>query len=187
MASPFTSPNQPPLTVAEFVARHADDRVELVRGVVVDLPPAYADQGRTCCLIGYGIFSWVVTHDLGTAASNNSWVKTHASPDSIRGPDICFFSYSRIPRGPIPRGILDVVPELVVEVLSREEPRAPMRAKVAEYLDAGIKAVIVVHPENESIVVHRTGQKPRSFGRADMLTVPDVLPGFTFPVARLFS
>ena len=66
--------------------------------------------------------------------------------DSVRGGDVVFYSYTRLPRGPIPEGYLEVVPELVFEVRSPSDRWAKITAKVGEYLDAGVLVACVLDP-----------------------------------------
>ena len=47
-------------------------------------------------------------HDLGHVLSNDSGVITERGPDTVRGADVCFYSYERVPKGPLPPGYLDV-------------------------------------------------------------------------------
>ena len=57
-------------------------------------------------------------HNLGHVVSNDSGVVTERDPDTVRGADVAFYSYGRVPPGPFPRGYLAVAPELVFEVRS---------------------------------------------------------------------
>jgi Uma2 family endonuclease len=82
-------------------------------------------------------------------------------------------------------GHCTTVPDLVAEVISPNDLAGEVEAKLAEWLDAGVKVVWVVNPTTRSVRVH--GSSGYTFLRAsDTLTVPDVLPGFSVPVADLF-
>ena len=144
-------------------------------------------HGWFCTLLTTAIFNWATENDLGRVTSNDSFVKTRTEPDTVRGADVCYFSFDRLPRGPFPDGLLEVSPDLVVEVRSPSDRWTRVLAKAVEYLDAGVRAVVLVNPQDESVIVYRDSQVQQTFHRADTLTVPDVLPGFTFPVARLFG
>jgi len=58
-----------------------------------------------------------------------SW-QTHSNPDTVRGADVNFYSYERLPKGKVPEGFLPVVPDLIVEVRSPSERWVEMYAKV---------------------------------------------------------
>lgn len=175
------------LTAAEFAERHGGDYVELVDGVVVELPMPFGNHGKLCMLIAYAIMDWVTKNDLGHVASHDSFIFTGTNPDRVRGPDVLFISYERWPRGPLPNQVIEVAPELVVEVRSPSDRWSEVMAKASEYLAAGVRVAVVVDPDSESVCVYRDAQAPQVFGRADTLTLPDVLPGFAVPVARLLG
>ncbi len=59
--------------------------------------------------------------------------------------------------------------------------------KVAEYLNAGVLYVTVLDPDAGSAVVYSPEGTPRTLGRDEELTYPDVLPGFGVVVGRLFE
>jgi Uma2 family endonuclease len=81
-----------------------------------------------------------------------------------------------------------VVPELIVEVRSPSDRWSKVLEKVTEYLKAGVVAVIVVDPQSLSVQVHRdTDQMPQTLRDTDELALPDLLPGFSVPVKRLFE
>src|SRR5262249_17022218 len=116
-----------------------------------------------------------------------SGVVTERDPDSMRGADVAFYSYSRIPKGPFPQhAYLTVVPELVFEVFSPSDRWPKVLAKVAEYLNAGVTVVCVVDPDSQTVQVYRDAL-PQTLHGDDELTIPDVLPGFRTPVRRFFE
>ncbi len=190
---PLTSPVAPQstpaslLTAAEFVQRHEADRVELVKGQVRELPMPFPKHGKTCLRIGRLLDEYVEKHDLGHAMSNDSFVQTRSDPDTIRGPDVCFYSYERLPKGPVPDGLLPVVPDLLVEVRSSSERWTDLFAKVVEYLQAGVRVVIVLDAKTATASVYRPDELQQIFHNGDALVVPDVLPDFSVPVLRLFE
>src|SRR5579859_6243449 len=68
-------------------------------------------------------------------------------------------------------GVIHIVPEIVVEVLSpSERPRAVNR-KLRQYLDAGVKEVWIIDPEVRSASIW-TGPAERKLAGSDALTSP---------------
>lgn len=184
-----TAPPAPPttlLTAAEFTARYERLHAELVQGVVKEFPGFWGMHGRVCWNIGHLIGDYLDAHNLGHAMTDGSWIQTGTDPDTVRGGDVCFFSYERLPRGEIPEGLLSVVPNLVVEVLSPSDRWGDIIAKVGEYLTSGVLVVVVLDPATASASVYRDDELLQIFHNGDALVLPDVLPGFTVPVERLF-
>ena len=127
------------LTADEFARRYAGEQVELIDGVVKELPVAQQKHGKSCYRAAMAIGSFVEAGDLGHITTNDSFVKTAADPDRVRGADVCFFSYERLPKGEMPEGLLPVSPELVIEVRSPSERWNSVFTKVGEYLSAGVR------------------------------------------------
>ena len=60
-------------------------------------------------------------------------------------------------------------------------------AKATEYLDAGVKVVVILDPQTDSAGVFRPDELPQRFHNGDELKLDDILPGFAVPVARFFA
>jgi Uma2 family endonuclease len=162
----------------EFVERYAGDRTELIEGVVRELPMPMPKHGKMCFLIARVIGNFVIDRDIGHVMTNDSFIRTMQNPDSVRGADVCFYSYERLPKGTIPDGVLPNSPELVVEVKSPSDTWTEVFVKVGEYLASGVRAVIVIYRGN---ALQQTLQ------RTDELTIPEILPGFSVRVEQLFA
>ena len=184
-APPMTAPAL--LTAEEFAGRYAGQRVELVKGHVEDLPMPFMKHGKVCFRTTMAIGSFLEAHDIGHVMTNDSWIVVDRGPDTVRGSDVCFVSYSRLAKGKVPDGLLDVVPELVFEVRSPSDRWTDMIGKMMEYLEASVSVVAILDPKTESATVFRADDRELIFEKADTLEVPDVLPGFAVPVHWLFQ
>jgi Uma2 family endonuclease len=184
-----TSPAAPPalMTADEFAATHTQIRAELVKGVVKGYPMPGTKHGKICMKIGALIYHHVEAGDLGHVMSNDTWVKTGSDPDTVRGADVCFVSYGRLPKDEVPDGVVPVAPDLVVEVRSPSDRWNDIFIKVGEYLRVGVRAVVVLDPKTTSATVYRDEEFQQTFHNGDSLTLPDVLPGFSVTVSSLFG
>jgi Uma2 family endonuclease len=174
------------MTLAEFL-QLPDDGIsrELVKGRVVEMPQAKPRHGYVCAEIGARLREHVKAHELGRVVGE-SGIITERDPDSMRGPDVSFYSYERIPRGPMPDGYLDALPELIVEVLSTFDRWPRVLEKIVEYLDSGVKVVCVIDPDTQTVQVHTAQTAVRHLTRDDTLEIAEVLPGFRCRVGDLF-
>lgn len=176
------------VTADEYIARHYPMPVELVRGVVRELPPMPGfDHGEICLTIGWLLKSWAIAGDHGRVASNDAFVRTGSNPDTIRGADVLFFTYERLPRGQRAQGITSLPPDLVVEVRSPSDVWIELFAKVEEYLAVGVRAVLILDLASETASVYLPGSVQRVYESLETLQIPDVLPGFAVPVRDLFA
>jgi Uma2 family endonuclease len=175
------------MTADEFFRKYENHRVELVRGVVEEQPMPDYLHGFVCGQATWYLQEYIKKHDLGRVMNNDSFVKVRQNPDSVRGADVCFISYSRLPKGPIPAGLLDVVPVLVVEVRSPSDSWTKLISKVLDYLAAGVQAVVVFNPMYQAAAVYQPDFDEQHFTAEQELTIPDLLPGFSVPAVRFFS
>ena len=147
-----------------------------------------AQHGEVCLNAGAIIREFVKRNKLGRAMSNDSFVVTRTNPAAVRGADVLYISYRTLPASvPTPVGAVTPPLELVVEVRSPSDSPADLAAKAAEYLAAGVRVVLVLDPETDTATVCRRNKPDQPFGPADTLTLPDVLPGFTVPLADFFA
>ena len=106
-------------------------------------------------------------------------------PGAVRKADVSFVRRGRFPGDEIPDGFIDLVPDLVVEVVSPRDRYAAVEEKIDDYLRAGVPLVWVVNPSTRTVYVYEGGQIAR-LTAADELTGGPVLPGFRVRVADLF-
>jgi Uma2 family endonuclease len=177
------------MTAEEYIAipDSFDGPTELVKGVLVTMPPPRPRHGELCARIAYLIQRFLEDHELGRIVTNDAGMITERNPDSVRGPDVAYYSFDRAPKGPLPPGLLDVVAELVFEVLSPSDRWSEVQAKVAEYLQAGVQAVCVVDDDTRSVHVLRQDQPLQSIKSGEEFHVQDILPGFCVKVGRFFE
>jgi Uma2 family endonuclease len=160
---------------------------ELVRGVLITMAPPRPRHGEICLQVGYLLRRYLEDHPTGRALSNDSGVITERDPDTVRGADIAYYSFDRVPKGPLPAGLLDVAPDLVFEVLSPSDRWTEVQEKVAEYLDTGVLAVCIVDDATKSIHVFTSDHPLRIFKTADEFSLPEILTDFRVKVERFFE
>jgi Uma2 family endonuclease len=177
------------MTAEEYIALpdSFDGPTELVRGVLVKMPPASPRHGQICARIVYFLQRFLEDHDIGHVLSNDSGTVTERDPDTVRGPDVSYYSFERVPKGPLPDGLLDVSPDLVFEVLSPSDRWSDVQTKVAEYLDAGVRAVCIADDDTRSIHVFRLDQPMQVFKANDEFVLPEILGDFRLQVQRFFE
>jgi len=173
------------LTAEEFAAKHGGDYVELIDGVVEPIRPAGFRNGVICANVVGAFGGCVGDKNTWLACSNDTFVLTRRNPDRVRGADFVLWRRELVPR-PYP-DLVAVPPGLVVEVRRPFDTIADMLRKAAEYLEAGVRVVLVLDPPTESAAVFRPDELPQRLHNGDELTLPDVLPGFSVPVRKFFE
>jgi Uma2 family endonuclease len=175
------------LTAEEFMAADlGDGRFELVRGEVVPVPPTMSEHGRVCMKIGRVFENYGVESGYGYCFFESS-VSTQRGSDTVRGPDICFYSHARWPESQIGTGLPPLPPDLIVEVVSPSNRPGEMQRKVAEYLEAGVALVSVVDPARRKAALYRQREVfPTILSESDVLENLPELPGFACALTDFF-
>jgi Uma2 family endonuclease len=176
------------LTAEEFfqLPNPADgSQQELVRGEIITMPPPVGFHGvccsETCRLLG----NFVKPNHLGTVTANDTGFITERHPDSVRGPDIAYWSKEKLPEVPV--GYIEVPPDLLVEVLSPSNPSKQIRTKLKEYFARGVRLVWVIAPEDRTLTIYRTPDEGRLLHESATVTGEEVLPGFSCRVGELMG
>jgi Uma2 family endonuclease len=108
-------------------------------------------------------------------------------PERVRKPDVSFIRAGRLSGNTVPEGWIQIVPDLVVEVLSPTDVWAKTAEKIAEYRAAGIPLIWIVDPVLEQVHIHRSPlDRPEIRSGDDELRDDHVLPGFSCKVSDLF-
>jgi Uma2 family endonuclease len=176
------------LTAEEFMWREDfDGPVGLIEGTVIEMPPPSAHHGVVCLNLASLLKVHALQHGLGHVFSNDGSVITERGPDTVRGADIGFVSYEKIPQGQFPKQALRVPPDLVVEVRFPSGRWRDITKRVLEYLDAGVTVVCVLDPTTETGRIYRSDRQEEQLKNGDLVRFDDVLPGFSVPLKQLFE
>jgi Uma2 family endonuclease len=157
---------------------------ELVKGVIVTMPPPKGRHGYVQLEIGSILRAFVKPKRLGWVVTESGTV-LERDPDTVRGPDVAFYSITRQPTPP--EDYFEIAPELAVEVLSPDDRSGKVREKIGEHIAAGVKLVWLVDPDARTVLVYRGSRRGTELDDTESLDGGDVLPGFACKVADFFS
>jgi Uma2 family endonuclease len=164
------------------------DRYELVNGEMVEIPPMSLYAEEVANLLNEAFIRHLAANDVGRSRIELGFVLPLTEDAArTRKPDVAFVSYQRWPKNrPLPiDGVgIDVVPDLVVEVVSPTDKAEEVLDKAREYLRGGVPRVWHVYPKNRELH-ERVGDAIRVYQDAADVTLPDLLPGFRFRLADL--
>lgn len=145
-------------------------------------------HGKICGRVSFNLMQQA--DNLGHVFINDTFVKvpTPNDPERVYGPDVCFVAYDRLAKdAEVPAGVLSATPNLVFEVRSPLDTWTTAIGKVVDYLNARGSAVVLLDPDTRTASVCGKDFWQRTFHATDPLTIPEVLPGFAVPVAKLFE
>jgi Uma2 family endonuclease len=121
---------------------------------------------------------------LGKARCGEVSIILARNPDHVFGADAVFIANASLPVRRSPEGYLETMPELVVEVRSKNDTGLALERKAADYLAAGVRVVWVADPLGRTVTEYRKDTPAKVYGEADTLTIEDVIPGFLLPVQQ---
>jgi Uma2 family endonuclease len=158
---------------------------ELVDGTLVEKAVGY-DEALFGYFLGLALGNYIATHDLGKPVGDGAMMRLF--PGMVRIPDLAFTTWERYPRKKRRRGeIPDLVPDLVVEVLSKDNTRKEMARKLREYFKAGVRLVWYVDPSKRTVRVYTAVARSTLLDESQHLDGGDVLPGFSLSIRDWFA
>lgn len=157
---------------------------ELVDGTLVAKAVGF-ESSLLAMYLGHLLIQFVSARKLGQVTGPDGLLRL--CPGLLRGPDIAFVSWKRLPRGRMPKGFPSLAPDLAVEVLSPSNTAAEMKRKREEYIRNGVRLVWIVDPDSRTVEVFAPRRKPVVLTKADTLDGGKVLPGFSLALAELFA
>ena len=176
-------------TTAEELLNMPDDgfRYELIRGELRQMVPAGHAHGGIAAFITISLGKHVMEGGLGRVYAAETGFKLASAPDHVRAPDVAFVRSERAAAARETTGFFPGPPDVAVEVVSPRDTYTEVEEKVADWLDAGTLAVIVVDPHRRTVKVYRTPADAVVLTEDDTLTVEDAVPGWKLPVSDIFE
>ncbi len=109
------------------------------------------------------------------------------NPDTIFGADVAFIGKAKRPIRQSKEGYLETIPDLVVEVRSKNDTIAELERKATVYLEAGVGAVWLADPDAKTLTIHRANAEPFVYRAADTMISDDPIPAFQLRLADIFA
>jgi Uma2 family endonuclease len=158
---------------------------ELIDGTLVEKTVG-SEESELAIWIAVLLSNHIRPRRLGSVLGADGMIRLRAG--LVRIPDVCFISVDRLPGGKLPRKpLLDIVPNLVVEILSESNTTKEMKRKLREYCKAGVELVWHVDPQSRTVEVFTAPDKRVVLTGSQTLTGGRVLPGFKVKLKQLFE
>jgi Uma2 family endonuclease len=174
-----------PATIDDLLNTPEDgNKYELVDGEIV-MTPAGMRHSEVAVNIAILLGNYVKKTRLGKIYSSDVGIRL---PDkNVRSPDVTFVRTEKLPGGKSPESYGDLIPDLVVEVLSPHDNMRQVADKIGEYLQCGVPLVWLVDPAQGTVTVYQSLTDTQGFSSRDTITGQGVLPGFSCLVSEFFD
>ena len=151
------------------------------------MTPAGHVHGLVAARVAARLLNFVEEHNLGQVYAAETGFLLRQSPDTVRAPDAAFVARRRLAAMTLqPKGYFPGPPDLAVEVLSRSDTDRDVSDKTTDWLDSGCRVVLVLDPVECTARLHQSGLAVARFSAQDLVTIPDLLPGWTLDLASVF-
>ena len=161
-------------------------RYELWDGEIVIMSVTGARHNHIAMRLLVALYGFAEEHRLGQVYTGDAGFRL--SPLVFYAPDVAFVARARLRALlPDPEKFLQGAPDLAVEVLSPDDSLRRTALKIADYFLHGTTAAWLILPRQRQVRVYHsaTGYVTLENGDAK-LTGGTLLPGFEYPLAKLF-
>jgi Uma2 family endonuclease len=171
-----------------------DLRLELTpnRELIV-MAPTGGESGRKNFKLSGQLFMWNESTELGEAFDSSTGYDLTALDGGKPSPDVSWIQKSRL-EGVNIVGLIPVVPDFVIELLSATDSLSTTKTKMERYQRVGVRLGLLVNPKNKQVEIYRPGQEveileaPSSLVEDLPLAIDcsEVMPGFILDMSRIW-
>jgi Uma2 family endonuclease len=177
------------LTIAGYAALEepAGVRYELSEGELIVTPSADFFHNDLRDELTHQLKTFVKSHKLGRVTSETDM---RLAEDTVRRPDVAFIRAGRLEGIDLAQVPLPVAPDLVIEIVSKNDRAADLLLKVSQYLTAGIEAVWLLYPSTQLVYRYTAGRlepEVRNAHEGGKFEEPELLPGFSLALTDIFQ
>lgn len=156
---------------------------ELNNGRLVIVSPPGSRHGKIHMRLG-AFLDMVENAGLGEGFIETG-VVLWRDPDRLVGTDAAFVSRDRCPVRETKEGYLETIPDLAIEIRSKDDRLVELMEKAADYLKAGVSVVWLIDPIARNAIVVRRDQPPTTIGEDGVLAESTILGQHVLHLAKL--
>ncbi|MEG5032695.1 Uma2 family endonuclease [Microcoleus sp. AT3-D2] len=161
---------------------HLDYQLELVDGKIIIVGPSDLVSSEIGAEFGSLLRNWVKPRKLGRVfESSGGFILPNSN---LTAPDVSFVVADRLKQSK--RYFAELVPDLVVEIKSQSDRLKPLREKILSFIELGAKVGILIDPDKRTVTIYTRTAEPVVLRDGDMISIPELLPGWEVPVAELW-
>ncbi len=174
----------------QLQVEHPEWQMELVEGSIVVMGPSDYESEEIGAELIRLLGNWVRPRKLGRVTGSSAGFilpminEGDAERRNLRAPDVSFVLADRLKK--TKRDFVEMLPDLMVEIKSKTDRLKPLQEKIQLFLQLGSTVGIVIDPDKLTVTVYRLNQEPVVLQNGDMLTLPELLPGWELVISELW-
>ena len=159
-----------------------DYQLELDGGKIEIMGPSDIISSEISARLISFLFAWVNPRRLGRVFDSAGGFIF--SDRNVKAPDVSFVRASRLKQSV--RYFGELVPDLVVEIKSQSDRVSPLKRKIEKMLELGAQVGILIDPDELTVTIYRATSEPVVLENEDILTLPELFPGWELPIGELW-
>ncbi len=177
------------LTIEQYAAldEPVGVRYELSQGDLIVTPSANFFHNDIRDRFNAWLRTFLDAHPCGRVISEMDMT---LGADTVRRPDIAFIRKERLEGIDLERVPLPIAPDLVIEIVSKNDRADDLILKVSQYVQAGVQAVWLFYPRPQLAYRYVPGKldpEVRSAKAGDRFEEPEMLSGFSLPLSEILK
>jgi Uma2 family endonuclease len=181
------------LTLDDFLRDFNQAPFELINGERLPWMPGLSRHTVKIEAIKDALKDYLRDNPIGRVYAEATYIVTYRK-QWVKGsltPDLLFFDETRLDQYIADNPDWEdqpyaLVPDIAIEVVSKNDSYSGISRKVFTYLQDGVKAVWVIDPQSETALVH-TPSKTAILGKNDSISDDALLPGFELALSAVFK
>jgi Uma2 family endonuclease len=172
----------------QFCQANRDLRIERsAKGEIIVMSPAGGYSGFESGEVFGQLRAWAIKDRSGVAFDSSTGFRLPNG--AMRSPDAAWVQLSRLEKL-TPREkeqFIPLCPDFVIEVASPSDEVSDLRAKIQEYLRAGLRLGWLILPASREVEVYSPTTEVQILTSAEAVTGGPVLPGFKLELALIWK
>jgi Uma2 family endonuclease len=172
----------------QFCQANRDLRIERsAEGEIIVMPPAGGYSGFESGEVFGQLRAWAIKDRSGIAFDSSTGFRLPNG--GMRSPDAAWVQLSRLEKlSPREKEqFIPLCPDFVIEVASPSDKVSDLRAKMQEYVRAGLRLGWLILPASKEVEVYSPATEVQILTSPDAVTGDPVLPGFELGLALIWK
>ena len=155
-------------------------------GELIIMPPTGSDTGNRNFDIAVELGIWNKQTKLGKGFDSSTGFKLPNGKDV--SPDIAWIKKERWDSltSEQQNKFAPIAPDFVIELRSASDNLKPLREKMQEYIDNGVKLAWLIDRKQRKVFIYCPGQAVEELDNPQTLTSEDLLPGFILDLSQIW-